>query len=174
LALVTLAGCKSEPKKDVAPATATVAPSATEAPAPQGSASAMPAYPGRAVSLGDKMAQEATARPAGALRAEDVFAAFQKEGMKLKEPPKQHMGSPVGAMYCAGALSEANLAMSVCEYRDEAAAKKGKDESANAFKAIPNRDIYVNKQTTLTILQNPKGPESEAESKRIVAQFAKM
>jgi hypothetical protein len=172
--LATVAACKSEAKKDPAPSPATAAPSTNEAPTAQGSASAMPSYPGRAVSIGDKMAQEATARPAGALRAEEVLAAFQKDGMKLKEPPKQHLGSPVGAMYCVGARSEANVAMSVCEYRDEAAAKKGRDESLAAFKAIENRDVHVNKQTTLTVLQNPKGPESEAESTRIVAQFAKM
>ncbi len=169
------ASCKSAPKSDPAAASATApSTSASAAPVVQGSASATPAYPGRGASLGDKFTQEAANRPAGAMRAEEVFAAFQKGGMKLKEAPKQHMGSPVGAMYCAGATSEANLAMSVCEYRDEAAAKKGREESATAFKAIPNRDVYINKQTTLTILQNPKGPESEAESKRIIAQFAKM
>ena len=172
-----VSACKSEPKKEpitTAPSVAVVpAPSATSA-TMQASASAMPAYPGRATSLGGKMAEEALARPAGALKAENVFAAFQKSGMKLVDPPKQHMGSPVGAMYCAGAVSEAHLAMSVCEYRDEAAAKKGREESATAFKAIANRDVYLNKQTTLTILQNPRGADSEAEAKRILALFEKM
>lgn len=167
-----LGACKAEPKKEEPPPASSV--TAAETVPPPGSASAMPPYPGRALSLGDKMNQEAAARSAGALRAEAVFEAFQKDGMKLKAPPKQHMGSPVGATYCAGATSEANLAMSVCEYRSDAEAKKGREDSVGAFKAIPNRDVYQNKQTTLTILQNPKGPESEAESKRIVAQFAKM
>ena len=177
----TLAGCS----KSAAKMASTADSGGPSASATQGATStsvatspATPPYPGRSLNLGDKMMQEANTRPSGGLRADLVFTEFAKEGLRLGSPPKQHLGAPIGAAYCLGAESTAHVAISVCEYADETSAKKGRDQSLSAFNSIEheiaNREIFVNKATTLTMLQSLKGNDSEAESKRLVQQFAKL
>jgi len=101
---------------------------------------------------------------------EAVFAAFTRAGVPV-HGQFQHLASPIYAKYCMSAKTEHEIAMSVCEYESAAMAIKGKDESNKAFGSIPNRDIYVNKGTTLTLLQDPKTPASEAEYKLLVSAF---
>jgi hypothetical protein len=75
-------------------------------------------------------------------------------------------------MFCLGAQAEQGVSMSVCEYANEAAARAGRDASSAAFKSIANREIFVNRSTTLSVLQSPRTSGSEALVKRAVEAFA--
>ncbi len=123
--------------------------------------------------LAGKLAMEAQGRPTGTPKAEDALAAIAASGVPL-QAQAQHMASTIGAHFCIGATSPEGLAMSACEYDDEAAAKAGRDLSAKAFGTIPHRDITVNKKTTLTILQNPFTPRSQTAHDKAVDAFRKM
>jgi hypothetical protein len=125
------------------------------------------------LALADRLRNEAAGRPTETPKAEDVLAAIVNSGVPLQDEA-QHLASPIGARFCVGAKSPQNLAMSACEYADVAAATAGRDASAKAFGAIEHRDIVVNKKTTLTILQSPFDPQSQAAHDKAVAAFKKM
>ena len=146
------------------PSAAVVASASAPAQAPSG-----PMLPN--VGVANRMANEANNRPTGTPRAEDVYAALAKAGMKLVEK-NQHMAAPFGAQYCLGAEVEGQLALSVCEYGSEQAAKDGREMSLKAFKFVANREIFVNKQTTFTVREKTKTPEVDAVAKRAQQLFA--
>jgi hypothetical protein len=125
------------------------------------------------LALADRLSREATQRPTDTPKAEDVFAAVSKGGVPLAEEA-QHLASPVGASFCVGARSPQNVAMSACEYADDAAAAAGRDMSRKAFATVLHRDIVVNKKTTLTILQAPFDAQSQAAHDAAVAAFKKL
>jgi hypothetical protein len=156
-----------------AAAASTGDPSASSTPSPSSEPAPLPsaAYTKKGGVLVGRLAEEAASRPKDTPSAEAAFAAFTKAGVPL-HGIFQHLGSPIFASYCASATTEANTAMSVCEYGDEATLQKGKAESAKAFAAIPNRDIYVNKKTTLTLLLQPKNETTEADGKKLVEIFS--
>jgi hypothetical protein len=144
-----------------APAAAAPSPSAT------GSVDLM-------ASIADRLKREQASRPNVAPTADDVFAAFTKAGVKLKEK-KQHLGAPMEAMYCAGALTDDDtLAMSVCEYKDVAAGTAGLETSKKAFAAVTTRTVWRNKATTLAIIQMKKTPASDAVEKKLADTFSKL
>ena len=84
---------------------------------------------------------------------------------------RQHLAAPFGAAYCLGGQST-GLALSACEYDSSAAADLGARASARAFGAIAHREVHVNGTATLTILQSPWLPESEARAQAAVTAFA--
>ena len=144
-------------------------PTASVANTPTASASADPFQ-----SIMDRLKNEQQSRPHVAPSADDVFAAFGKTGVKLKEQ-KQHLGSPIAAAYCVGAKSDDEaLAMSVCEYKDEAASIAGAETSSKTFAAVQNRNVWRNKATTLAIIQVKKNASSDADEKKLVAAFTKL
>jgi hypothetical protein len=121
--------------------------------------------------LAQRFAEEAKSRPTGTPTVEAVFDAFAKAGTPV-HGIYQHLGSPIRANYCMGALADNGIAMSVCEAADEAAAVYSKDQSAKAFPTL-KRDYYVNKKTFLAVQQpNPRTPASEAEAKALGATFS--
>jgi hypothetical protein len=123
-------------------------------------------------SLGDKLQVEQRDRPTGTAKAEDVYAAFEKAGFALTEK-QQHVASVFGAKFCLGAKTTNDMAFSVCEYADEAAAKAGRETSLKALAVVPNRDILVNKKTMLTVRQPAtKTPASEAAEKKAAQVFS--
>jgi hypothetical protein len=123
--------------------------------------------------LGGKLAVEAQGRPTNTPKGEDVLAAIVTSGVPLQDEA-QHLASTIGAHFCIGAKSPAGLAISACEYDDEAGALAGRAMSAKAFAVIEHRDILLNKKTTLTILQNPFSPESQAAHDKAALAFSKM
>jgi hypothetical protein len=174
--LTLLSGCSRDTN-----ATAT-ADAATASPSPQASASSVasaaasspPSAPSPfGLVLPEKLATEAAGRPTGTPKAEDVLAAITKSGVPLQDEA-QHLASTIGAHFCIGAKSTLGLAMSACEYNDEAAALAGRDMSAKAFARVEHRDITVNKKTTLTILQAPFSPQSQDAHDKAVAAFKKL
>ncbi len=147
-----------------------------QAPAPVPVAAPVaPAAPAvaRSGSLGGALEQESLRRPEGTPRAEDVMGAFKGAGVKLSSE-KQHLGAPIEAAYCVGAESGGGLSLSVCEYDDAAKASAGKQMSLKAFGAITHRQIYLNKKTTLTVLESAPSAEADAEQKQLVELFAKL
>ena len=126
------------------------------------------------LSIMDRLKREQQSRPHVAPTADDVFAAFGKTGVKLKEQ-KQHLASPIAAAYCVGAKSDDEaLAMSVCEYPDEATGTAGVETSKKTFAAVANRNVWRNKATTLAIIQVKKDATSDAAEKKLVAAFTKL
>lgn len=125
------------------------------------------------LALADRLSREAAQRPGDTPKAEDVLAAVAKSGVPLAEEA-QHLASPVGASFCVGARSPQNVAMSACEYADDAAAAAGRDMSRKAFASVLHRDIVVNKKTTLTILQAPFDARSQSAHDAAVAAFKKL
>lgn len=159
IALLLLVGCAKQREEAAA---------RTVAPTP-----ALPSEPPsrpRAESVGEKLQQESSARVTGNPRAEDVVSALQKAGLQLRDP-RQHAAAPMRALFCIGAQSENNVSLSVCEYEGDAAARAGRELSMDAFKDIPNREVSVNRSTTLTLLQSPRTLRSETEVKRALDVF---
>jgi hypothetical protein len=73
----------------------------------------------------------------------------------------------VGAAYCTSAGTANGLAVAVCEYPEEEAARKGMEYSHRVFdRLIPGRRLLVNRKTMLTVT----GADDEA--RRAAAIFA--
>jgi hypothetical protein len=174
LAAMLLVGCGRHTDNS-ATATAFDAGQSTGATAPGASGSAAVPPPSDAVAnaISGRLAREAASRPTGTPKAEDVLAAIVAAGVPLTDEA-QHVASTIGARFCIGAKSPEGLAMSACEYEDEAKAAAGRALSAKTFAAIEHRDIVVNKKTTLTILQNPFRAQSQGAHDKAVAAFQKL
>src|SRR4029079_2296851 len=76
------------------------------------------------LSLQEHLAREATSRPAGGRRAEDLAAALGRGGIVLG-PAQQVLARTIGARFCLATHSAAGLGVSICEFRDAADAARG-------------------------------------------------
>jgi hypothetical protein len=122
------------------------------------------------LSLGDQLAHEASSRPAGAVRSEDLVAAVEAKGVTLVRT-RQVLGKTLHARYCAIAVTGSGLVASVCEFDSAPAALAAVTDSGERFgKAMPNRRFITNGNSLLTIanLSDPAGAEAEI----IAASFA--
>jgi hypothetical protein len=159
--LVLAAACNRDSKAPPAPpppaphevahaaAAATLDRAAAEEPA---AAAAMQTIAGR-------LQYEASHRPAGTAKAEDVLAALAKAGLPLADGPRQYLGKVIGAEFCMGGTTDDGLAVSVCEYASPAAAAAGKAAVEQRFADLtPVRDIVVRGATTLTLTGRPDAP----------------
>lgn len=116
--------------------------------------------------LGERLAREATARPTGTVRVEEVLAALARGGLAI-EGQRQVLASTVGAAYCTSAGTSKGLAVAVCEYPEEDSARKGMEYSHRVFnRLIPGRRLLLNRKTLLTVT----GADDEA--RRAAAIFA--
>lgn len=122
-------------------------------------------------SIPERFANEAKSRPTGTVRVEDVFAAFQGEGAKIREQ-RQHLAGPFLASYCVGAQTGEDVHLSVCEYKDAAKAKEGKAMSDQAFGTVPNRTLYQNGGTTLTVRVGGSSAADKELAKKLVQTFS--
>jgi hypothetical protein len=117
--------------------------------------------------LAARLQREAAARPTGTPRAEEVLAAFVRQGIPI-EGTMQVLASTVGAAYCASAGTPRGLAIAVCEFPAEAEARQGMEYSHRTFdKLIPGRRLLLNHKTMLTVTGAP-----EVEAKRTADIFA--
>src|SRR6185295_14082569 len=182
--LVSLAGCQGgEASRASAPA---VAPSSVSPaglalrlrglplspplPGDNDPAPASPAPVPENLSLGDQLVREASSRPAGAARSEDLVAALQATGIEVVRT-RQVLGKTLQARYCAIAVTAGGLVASVCEFDSGPAARAGQTDSEQRFgKAMPNRRFAINGNSLLTIA-NVSDP-LEAEAQTIAASFA--
>ncbi len=177
--LVVVSACSCRSPAETSEGTKPTPPAATTQAAMSGSAapssavaSTSPSAKGLGGSIGEMLAKELASRPTGTPRVEDAFAAFGAQGVVAA--PKQHLAAPVGARYCVSGTTAAGVAIGVCEYADAAAAAAGRETSTKAFGAVPNREIHVNKATTLTLLQSVPSDATRGEVAKILAAFAKL
>jgi hypothetical protein len=124
-------------------------------------------------SIPERFVMEAKNRPTGTVRVEDVLAAFTKAGVELYET-RQHLAHPFDAMYCVGTKAGKDVHMSICEYKDEATATKGREMSDKAFKSVGRREIVQNKATTLTVRRGDVNPADGTLRDKLVEIFEKL
>ena len=137
------------------------APAPAPPPAPPGVDPAMSALP-----LLERLAREASARPTGTLRAEEVLAALERGGLTLRKT-QQVLASTVGAAYCTSSATSRGVAVAVCEYPAEAVARRGLEYSHRVFdRLIPDRRLLLNRKTMLTVTG------ADADAKRAADIFA--
>ena len=103
-------------------------------------------------------------------RVEDCLDAFKKVGAEIREEA-QHLASPFLAQYCVGFQTGKDVHGSLCEYKDEAMATKGRETSEKAFAAVTNRKVYRNGGSTLTLRVGTTTPENDALVKKLIAAF---
>lgn len=152
---------------------AAAASAVTMAPADGGAAMPAASVINPRLPLGNRLNVERESRPGPTVHptAEEVFAAFDKAGIKL-EPPKQHMASEYNARFCVGAKSpDENVGLSVCEYANESDATAGQALSVKILKQIANRNVYRDKNTTLAIVEVVKNADNDALVKKLISTF---
>jgi hypothetical protein len=165
LIVLTGTGCtRREPPQAPAPPAADSAPVKAEGPSGEAERVDM-----RGPSIGDQLQAESAQRPREGARAEDLLEALRAVGLESLQA-RQHLGSPVGARYCLGVTLPDEVAFSVCEYADEAAAKAGQEFSAKAFAAVPHRLVQARKHLTLSLLAPPT-PQAQSAAKKIRDAF---
>jgi hypothetical protein len=122
------------------------------------------------VSLTDRLAREASSRPAGAVRSEALVEALKARGIAVTRT-RQVLGKTLDARYCAIAVTAAGLVASVCEFDSEAAARAAVKDSEQRFgKPMPDRRFVTNGKSLLTIANLRDTVESEATT--VAATFA--
>jgi hypothetical protein len=152
-----------------APPPSPVAEPAAPPPAP---APPAPPTPGAPLSLPERLAREAAARPAGVLKVEVAAAALSAAGVPVG-PLKQVLARPVGARYCALGRTGAGLVVSLCEFDDDTQAARGVDLSRRTFdRLIPGRRLAHRRGTLLTLTLGAPDPRRAAEGARAEAAFA--
>jgi hypothetical protein len=151
----------------------TPAPSAAASPPAPVSASAPLPPVHDALTLAQRLSAERSARPAGALRTEDVALALQKGGIGIG-PMTQVLGASIGARYCAMATTSDGLGVAVCEFGDAAEAERGLDYSRRTFDPlIPGRRLARNRGTVLTLTApDARSPARATEAGLAAAIFA--
>lgn len=165
LACLLLIACNSKP-----PA-APPSPAASAPPAPAAAPAAAPET-GPALSLADRLAKEASSRPEGAIRLEDVVAALKEHGVSVART-RQVLGSMVGARYCAIAMTAHGLGVAACEFDSPESARAGLVSSQARFDSeIPGRQLLVNGKTLLTVA--PAAAALGEESHTVTTLFASL
>lgn len=113
-------------------------------------------------------ANELGHRPRSELPVEGVWAGLERTGIPLSDQ-RQHLARPYGARYCVGARAGRDVALSVCEYVDAEAARAGADISRKI--PLKDREVHVNRATSLTVRLLRKTPESEGVASRLLVAF---
>jgi hypothetical protein len=149
---------------------ATAVESTPAAPVPMAAGAASAVYVPPGTPIAERFDLEARSRPTGTPRGEDLFAKLEAEGLILTEK-HQHLASPFRAVYCTQAEVKGQLSMSVCEFTTEAGAKEGREISRNAFAAVPNRDVWVSRKSTLTVRADAKSDANDALAKKVLDLF---
>jgi hypothetical protein len=117
--------------------------------------------------LAGRLDREAHRRPTGTPTAEEVMAALARGGLSL-ERRQQVLASTVGAAYCSSAVTGKGVAVAVCEYPAEDAARRGLEYSHRTFdRLIPGRRLLLNRKTMLTVTG-----AADAEAKQAASIFA--
>ncbi|HEY4244649.1 MAG TPA: hypothetical protein VGM88_32770 [Kofleriaceae bacterium] len=124
LALV-LAACKGSDKAAPAPAASQPPPAQPALGQTQGTAAKAMSPSQDVTGLVARLRFEAAHRPTATLPVEKVIDALDKAGLPLQKQ-RQYAGFTVKALYCAGGTTTSGVPVSICEYKDDAAAAAGK------------------------------------------------
>lgn len=135
-------------------------------PAPSG-----PALPGgEQLSLAERLTREASLRPAGAVRSEDLVVALKAKGITVTRT-RQVLGRTLNAQYCSMSVLGEGLVASVCEYETPEAAAAALKYSEERFgRTIPNRRLLTNGKSLLTIANVRDSVENDV--KTVAAAFS--
>jgi hypothetical protein len=170
--VLTLGACS---KKAAEPNSGEAGTPASSAASVAASSSAMPSADPNAPKVDDtlfgRLADEAKNRPSIKPNADDVYAALDKAGFPVNDR-KQSLGTTYKSSYCTGGYTkDQSLAVNVCEYKDDAAAKTGLDYAKTLFPGMANRSVYGHKSTLLTIINQKADPAADVRAKKIVAIY---
>ena len=122
------------------------------------------------VALSDRLALEADARPASAVRPEQLARTLRARGVTFARK-RQVLASTLGAAYCELLVSSEGLGVSVCEYADAATAARGSAESHRLFDArIPGRTLASHDGTLLTLTE-PQDARAADQAALILSVF---
>jgi hypothetical protein len=155
LVLSCLAACSAEPIS---------APKTPALTAPQPAAA-------ERLPLGERLRREATHRPAAREQIELLLQDLARDGIELVRT-RQVLAEPLGADYCAAALSARGLGLSLCAFADAARAEQGKSRSRASFdRLIPDRTL-LRRGAVLLTLTRAAGAEAAEESERVAQRFA--
>jgi hypothetical protein len=169
--VIYVVGC-SKHSDTPAPAASASAAASTSTDAGASTSSTNGPIPGEG--LGGHFGREAKNRPGLKPNANDIFAALATAGVSLQKQ-SQSLGSTYKAAYCTGGYSADSLiAVTVCEYANEADANAGRDFSISLFPQMTNRTVVAHKTNTLTIVDQKSTDASKAELKKAVDAFNAM
>lgn len=121
--------------------------------------------------LGERLRREATRRPEAREQVELLLQELARDGVELVRT-RQVLAAPLGADYCAAALSAHGLGLSLCAFADAARAEQGSRRSRASFdRLIPGRTL-LRRDAVLLTLTRAAGAEASAESERVTQRFA--
>src|SRR5262245_23184741 len=121
------------------------------------------------LTLAERLAAEAAARPAGTPRVEDVAVALKRAGVAVG-PFKQVLARTVGARFCMAGVTPEGMGVAVCEFGDAKDAARGLEYSHRAFDPlIPGRRLERNGHAVMTLT-----PSTNRQAARAAAAFASL
>lgn len=153
LSLLALLACQDEAPRTVGAAALNTNPKTTPSSVPPApvTSETPPETPIQRTPLDDRLASEASARPARAVRASALMQALSSQGVAVA-PPRQVLASPIGADYCESTVSPSGLVLSLCEFENAASARIGLKRSRELFdRLVPNRVLLENGNVLLTL-----------------------
>jgi hypothetical protein len=170
LGLLSLLGCQRDSAHAVPP------PSATRALSESHSAATKPARVAtqdpavRRMALAERLASEAQARPARAVRASELVRALASRGIPLA-PPHQVLASPIDASYCQSSSAPSGLVLALCEFQDPASARRGAQRSHALFDALVPKRVLIEHENTLLTLAGAETVEAHREAELARSAF---
>jgi hypothetical protein len=120
--------------------------------------------------LGERLRREATRQPKAREQVELLLQDLARDGIELVRT-RQVLAAPLGADYCAAALSARGLGLALCAFADAARAEQGSSRSRASFdRLIPGRTL-LRRGAVLLTLTRAAGAETAAERERVTQRF---
>jgi hypothetical protein len=124
------------------------------------------------LSLGERLQQERTTRPAAHPTPEELAAALTQQGVSL-ERWQQVLASPIGARFCMAGQTALGNVVAVCEFGDGQQAERGVAYSKATFdRLIPNRTLLRRGSTVLTLTRGDASSKGADEARAISGVFS--
>jgi hypothetical protein len=121
--------------------------------------------------LSERLLREANDHPEARENVERALKEFATAGISFTRT-RQALARPLSAHYCATALTDSGLGLSLCAFRDAQTAEQGRELSRRSFDAlIPGRTLLVRASTLLTITE-PASEQARGEAEQIRARFS--
>ena len=148
--VLALAACKRADEPAPPPPIPSSAPTTTSAPGSQNLAP----LAGIAV----RMHEESAQRPTVKVSADTLFDALTARGISLASK-KQVLAATAQASYCALAVTQESVAIAVCEYATQEAARAGKQLLDTRYaKLVPDAVRSLNGNTLVTVANGTGHP----------------
>ena len=168
--VVALAACKSEPNPQSQPQPQPAAPQPRAVEPAHATTSGAPGSQNLAPLAGvsARMREESSARPQVKVSAEALFDALGERGIVLARR-QQVLAVTAQAAYCALGVTDDSIAIAVCEYESQAAARAGKRLLDTRYaKLVPDAVRVLNGNTLVTVANGTQAP---ARRDQVLATF---